>query len=206
MGVIHETEKQQILPPRAPFDFCSLSIRDQMNSKLLLLLPFALLLIPAAAFAGEASDVLSAPKSLNLTHHIIGYLSIAVTFLGYIAAMSEEVIALRKSKPMVLGSALVWFVICIYYVWHGEAKVAAVAFESNLLAYIELFLFILVSMTYLNAMEARRFRWSQDLAAKPAIQLSATVLDYRRSCLSAFYSDQRYDGGSSIGRCCGCDG
>jgi heme/copper-type cytochrome/quinol oxidase subunit 4 len=177
-----------------------------MNSKLLLLLPFALLLIPAAAFAGEASDVLSAPKSLNLTHHIIGYLSIAVTFLAYIAAMSEEVIALRKSKPMVLGSALVWFVICIYYVWHGEAKVAAVAFESNLLAYIELFLFILVSMTYLNAMEARRFRWSQDLAAKPAIQLSATVLDYRRSCLSAFYSDQRYDGGSSIGSCCGCDG
>jgi len=37
MGVTHETEKQQILPPRVPFDFCSLSIRDQMNSKLLLL-------------------------------------------------------------------------------------------------------------------------------------------------------------------------
>ena len=126
-----------------------------MNSKLLKLLNFALLLLPAAAFAGEASEVLSAPKSLNLTHHIIGYLSIAVTVLAYIAAMSEEVIELRKSKPMVLGSALVWFAICIYYALHGEAKVAAVAFESNLLAYIELFLFILVSMTYLNAMEER---------------------------------------------------
>ena len=126
-----------------------------MNSKLLKFLSFALLLLPAAAFAGEASEVLSAPKSLNLTHHIVGYLSIAVTVLAYIAAMSEEVIELRKSKPMVLGSAIVWFAICIYYALHGEAKVAAVAFESNLLAYIELFLFILVSMTYLNAMEER---------------------------------------------------
>jgi len=59
------------------------------------------LLLPAAAFAGEASEILSAPQSLSLTHHIVGYLSIAVTVLAYIAAMSEEVIALRKSKPMV---------------------------------------------------------------------------------------------------------
>ncbi|OYV16576.1 MAG: transporter, partial [Methylococcaceae bacterium NSM2-1] len=92
----------------------------------------ALLLLPAAAFAGEASEVLNTPKSLNLTHHIIGYLSIAVTVLAYVAAMSEDVIELRKSKPMVLGSAVVWFAICIYYALHGEAKVAAVAFESNL--------------------------------------------------------------------------
>ena len=126
-----------------------------MNSKLLKFLNFALLLLPAAAFAGEASEVLSASKSLNLTHHIIGYLSVAVTVLAYVAAMSEDVIELRKSKPMVLGSALVWFAICIYYALHGEAKVAAVAFESNLLAYVELLLFILVSMTYLNAMEER---------------------------------------------------
>jgi len=126
-----------------------------MNSNLLKLLTFASLLLPAAAFAGEATEVLSVPKSLNLTHHIVGYLSITVTVLAYIAAMSEEVIALRKSKPMVMGSALVWFAICIYYALHGEAKVAAVAFESNLLAYVELFLFILVSMTYLNAMEER---------------------------------------------------
>jgi Na+/H+ antiporter NhaD/arsenite permease-like protein len=125
-----------------------------MNSKSLKFLGFALLLMPVATFAEEAA-VLSAPQSLNLTRHFVGYLSIAVTVLAYIAAMSEEVIELRKSKPMVLGSALVWFAICIYYALQGEAKVAAVAFESNLLAYIELFLFILVSMTYLNAMEER---------------------------------------------------
>ena len=67
--------------------------------------------------------------------------------------MSEEMTALRKSKPMVLGSALVWFLICAYYAINGHGKTAALAFESNLLAYIELLLFILVSMTYLNTME-----------------------------------------------------
>lgn len=126
-----------------------------MDSKSVKYVGYALLLLPMAAFAGEASDILSAHQPLSLIHHVIGYLSIAVTVLAYVAAMSEDVIELRKSKPMVLGSAIVWFAICIYYALHGEAKVAAVAFESNLLAYIELFLFILVSMTYLNAMEER---------------------------------------------------
>lgn len=91
----------------------------------------------------------------NLTHHLIGYLALALTALAYITAMSEEVIALKKSKPMMLGSALVWFAICIHYAIQGDPKPAVAAFESNLLAYVELLLFILVSMTYLNAMEDR---------------------------------------------------
>lgn len=118
-----------------------------------ILLIIASLFLPSTVFAGEALGSASVP--VNLTHHIIGYLSILFTVLAYVAAMSEEVIELRKSKPMVLGAAIIWFAICIYYALNGQAKVAAVAFESNLLAYIELLLFILVSMTYLNAMEER---------------------------------------------------
>jgi Na+/H+ antiporter NhaD/arsenite permease-like protein len=118
-----------------------------------ILLIIASLFLPSTVFAGEVMGSASVP--VNLTHHIIGYLSILFTVLAYVAAMSEEVIELRKSKPMVLGAAIIWFAICIYYALNGQAKVAALAFESNLLAYIELLLFILVSMTYLNAMEER---------------------------------------------------
>lgn len=107
-------------------------------------------LFPAMCLAQENSN-----SSIDLTHHVIGYFAIFLTATAYIAAMTEDVIELRKSKPMVLGSALVWFAICIYYALHGQAKVATAAFESNLLAYIELLLFILVSMTYLNAMKER---------------------------------------------------
>jgi Na+/H+ antiporter NhaD/arsenite permease-like protein len=127
-----------------------------MNRNLLKFLALGFLFLPpGTTFASEGLEVLAPLQPLSLTNHIVGYLAIFVTVLAYIAAMSEEVLELRKSKPMVLGSSLVWFAICIYYALHGEAKVAALAFESNLLAYIELFLFILVSMTYLNAMEER---------------------------------------------------
>jgi Na+/H+ antiporter NhaD/arsenite permease-like protein len=108
-----------------------------------------LLFLPSLSFAQETLP------PLDLTHHVIGYFAIFLTVLAYIAAMTEDVIELKKSKPMVLGAALVWFSICIYYALHGQAKTAAVAFESNLLAYIELLLFILGSMTYLNTMGER---------------------------------------------------
>ncbi len=107
------------------------------------------LFLPSLSFAQEVAP------PLDLTHSIVGYCAVALTVIAYIAAMSEDVIDLKKSKPMVLSAALIWFAICIYYAMHGEAKVASLAFESNLLAYIELLLFILVSMTYLNTMKER---------------------------------------------------
>ena len=92
---------------------------------------------------------------MDLKHHFVGYIALGITALSYIAAMSEDVIELRKSKPMVLGAALIWFVICGYFALKGDSTPAIKAFETNLLAYVELLLFILVSMTYLNAMEER---------------------------------------------------
>ena len=121
-----------------------------MNLNLLFLV--VCLFFPCLSVADETKAVAS---QVNLTHHIVGYLSVALTIFAYIAAMSEDITELRKSKPMVLSAALVWFAICIYYALHGEAKTASLAFESNLLAYVELLLFILVSMTYLNTMSER---------------------------------------------------
>ncbi len=121
-----------------------------MNLNLLFLV--VCLFFPCLSVADETKAVAS---QVNLTHHIVGYLSVTLTIFAYIAAMSEDITELRKSKPMVLSAALVWFAICIYYALHGEAKTASLAFESNLLAYVELLLFILVSMTYLNTMTER---------------------------------------------------
>ncbi|MEI7795683.1 MAG: sodium:proton antiporter NhaD [Methylococcaceae bacterium] len=111
---------------------------------------FVLFFLPSLSSAQETTSI-----QLDLTHHFVGYAALVLTAIAYIAAMTEDVIELKKSKPMVLSAALVWFSICIYYALHGQAKTAALAFESNLLAYIELLLFILVSMTYLNTMSER---------------------------------------------------
>jgi Na+/H+ antiporter NhaD/arsenite permease-like protein len=91
-----------------------------------------------------------------LKHHFVGYLAVALTVLAYAIAMTEDMHQLSKAKPMVLGSALIWLAIFVYYsVEFGTAKNVAIGFQSNLTAYAELFLFITVSMTFLNAMTER---------------------------------------------------
>ena len=116
--------------------------------------PFLLILVLFFPSLGYAEEVVNSTH-FDLKHQFVGYLALVVTFIAYIGAMTEDVHLMKKSKPMILGSVLTWFAICIYYGLQGHAKVASLAFESNLLAYIELLLFILVSMTYLNTLNER---------------------------------------------------
>ena len=97
-------------------------------------------------------------RAIDLTHHWVGYFSLAVIVLAYAAAMLEDMTMLRKSKPMLFGATLVWFAIVLAYRQQGNGDVgpAVAAFKANLQAYMELLLFIMVSMTYLNAMEDMR--------------------------------------------------
>jgi Na+/H+ antiporter NhaD/arsenite permease-like protein len=93
---------------------------------------------------------------VNLKQHFIGYFALIVTVFAYIAAMTEDLHQMCKAKPMLLGSSLIWFAIFIYY-WaaYNTTEPVIPAFESNLTAYSELFLFITVSMAFLNAMTER---------------------------------------------------
>ncbi|WP_396643633.1 sodium:proton antiporter NhaD [Methylomonas sp. 2B] len=70
-------------------------------------------------------------------------------------AMTEEITELNKSKPMVLAASLIWAFIASIYVQGGMGEQAGRAFRACLESYAELFLFIMVSMAYLNAMESR---------------------------------------------------
>ena len=114
---------------------------------LLLLLAFS----PLIAWA----DVEQAAQALNLTKHWVGYLAIAIFAVAYLLAMTEEVTELNKSKPMVLAASLIWAFIAGIYVNNGMSEQAGHAFRACLEGYAELFLFIMVSMAYLNAMENR---------------------------------------------------
>jgi Na+/H+ antiporter NhaD/arsenite permease-like protein len=113
------------------------------------LLSFALL--PASSWAAEERP----PVPIDLTHHWIGYAAIAIFFIAYILAMLEESTMLRKSKPMVFAASLIWVLIASVYAAGGLEEEAGRIFRGSLEGYAELFLFILVSMTYLNALEQR---------------------------------------------------
>ncbi len=91
----------------------------------------------------------------DLTRHWVGYAAIAIFFAAYVLAMLEDSIMMRKSKPMVFAGSLIWVLIASTYASGGLGEESGHAFRAILEGYAELFLFILVSMTYLNAMEQR---------------------------------------------------
>ncbi len=112
-------------------------------------------LFPSLAMAAEEAGAVSPAQPLNLTQHWAGYLALLVFAVAYILAMTEEVTELKKSKPMVFAASLIWIFIAIFYTKAGMNEQAGIAFRTTLESYGELFLFIMVSMTYLNAMEDR---------------------------------------------------
>ena len=113
------------------------------------------LLFPSLAMAAEEVNTISQIQPLDLTQHWAGYLALIVFAVAYILAMTEEVTELKKSKPMVFAASLIWIFIAAVYVSGGMSEQAGASFRSSLEGYGELFLFIMVSMTYLNAMEDR---------------------------------------------------
>lgn len=101
-----------------------------------------------------ASSVEGAP--LDLTGNWVGYASLAIFVVAYALVMAEEFTHLRKSKPVLLASGLIWGFIAWVYTSNGFTDAAEIAVRHNILEYAELFLFLLVAMTYINAMEERR--------------------------------------------------
>ncbi|MEM7378198.1 MAG: sodium:proton antiporter NhaD, partial [Pseudomonadota bacterium] len=109
--------------------------------------------MPNAAFAaGDAS----AGQRLELTDHWVGTLCLVIFAVAYALVIGEERIHLRKSKPVILAAGAIWAAIGWVYTQHDIDHVVEAAFRHNLLEYAELMLFLLVAMTYINAMEERR--------------------------------------------------
>lgn len=112
------------------------------------LLALMLLLIsaPAAAAAG----------SLDLTTSTAGIIAIIIFTAAYVLVMGEERLHMRKSKPVLVAAGLIWIIIGWTYATNNLPSAAEQAFRHNLLEFAELMLFLLVAMTYINAMEERR--------------------------------------------------
>jgi len=105
----------------------------------------------------SVSVLAAAPSAdrIDLTSTNIGIAAIVIFILAYILVMGEEKLHMRKSKPVLVAAGIIW--ILIGFVYTGDkAPLAEEAFRHNLLEFAELMLFLLVAMTYINAMEERR--------------------------------------------------
>ena len=113
-----------------------------------------LLTLITPTFALAATQAVHEP--IDLTNSAIGFTAIAIFIFAYMLVMGEEFIHLRKSKPVMIAAGLIWGMLGYYYTQHGMPELAEHAVRHNLLEYAELMLFLLVAMTYVNAMEERQ--------------------------------------------------
>lgn len=91
----------------------------------------------------------------DLTAHWAGYAAIAIFVVAYALVVIEEFTHLRKSQPVMFAAALIWALLAIASTRLGHADAAHAAIRAYLLEYAELLLFLLVAMTYVNAMSER---------------------------------------------------
>ncbi|MDE2385381.1 MAG: sodium:proton antiporter NhaD [Alphaproteobacteria bacterium] len=91
-----------------------------------------------------------------MTFSLLSILALVTFICAYGLVMLEEVIELKKSKPVVLASGIIWLLVGILAAQNGASAEAAKAARESIMNYGELLLFLLVSITYVNVLEERR--------------------------------------------------
>ncbi|ETR71120.1 MAG: NhaD-like Na+/H+ antiporter [Candidatus Magnetoglobus multicellularis str. Araruama] len=109
------------------------------------------LLTPALAIASGGGQSIH----MEFVYSIYGYIALGLFVVAYTVVIFEEKIHLRKSKPVILVAGVIWILVALAYISIGEMEHAHHAIKHNFVEYAELFLFLLVAMTYINSMEER---------------------------------------------------
>ena len=108
-------------------------------------------LLPAIALASSASPL----PVIDLTAHWAGILSLVIFIAAYSMVIGEEVLHMRKSKPVIVAAGLIWVLVAIAFIQAGDTERAHLEIRGDLLEFVELFLFLLAAMTFINTMEER---------------------------------------------------
>jgi NhaD family Na+/H+ antiporter len=103
-----------------------------------------------------SAPAVAATGPLDLTRSPAGFIAVAIFVAAYLLVMGEEKLQLRKSKPVLVAAGIIWALIGGVYVLSGIPDAAENAFRQTLLEFSELMLFLLVAMTYVNALEERQ--------------------------------------------------
>jgi len=115
-----------------------------------------LMIILAGVLLGPQVAMAADFTNLSLTGTERGIYTVLIFIIAYGFVMAEEFTGLRKSKPVILAAGIIWGHAAILASEAGVSTEALhEAFEFNLKEYAELMLFLLVAMTYINAMAER---------------------------------------------------
>ncbi|MGZ8945774.1 MAG: sodium:proton antiporter NhaD [Methylococcaceae bacterium] len=95
-------------------------------------------------------------ENLDMTGTERGIYTVLIFIIAYGFVMTEEFTHMSKSKPVILASGIIWAHAAILAAQKGvPVEDMHAVFEHDLKEYAELMLFLLVAMTYINAMAER---------------------------------------------------
>jgi NhaD family Na+/H+ antiporter len=115
------------------------------------LLPL-LAFLPCEVFASSGSGAV-APE--NLVGSYYGFAALAIFAIAYSLVIVEDAIHMRKSKPVMIAAGVIWVLVALAYASTEHAEKVTAILNHNLLEYVQLLLFLLAAMTYINTMEER---------------------------------------------------
>jgi len=102
----------------------------------------------------------------NMTGTWQGILSLLVFIAGYTAAIMEESVGhgFKKSIPITLAAGIIWVLVALGYRDKGHSLYfVTTAARHNLTEFVEVFLFLLCAMTFINTMHRlnvfNKLRW-----------------------------------------------
>ena len=112
-----------------------------------------LLFLPTQLYAAGGEQVL---LNLEMITSPAAIFSLVVFIVAYFFVMTEEFSHLRKSKPVVLASGVIWLAVVITASKKGISQdLVNYSFRHVFLEFAELFMFLLVAMTFINTMTER---------------------------------------------------
>ncbi|PWQ99032.1 sodium:proton antiporter NhaD [Leucothrix arctica] len=110
-----------------------------------------LLATMSSAFASSSAPLI--PQ--DLTALPLSWVAVGIFVIAYTLVILEDVIHLRKSKPVIVAAGIIWVIVAIAYAGIGQTEQVDAFLGHNMLEYAYLLLFLLVAMTYINTMEER---------------------------------------------------
>ena len=117
-----------------------------------------LIFLILAFFGSSIAFAASGGELLNLKMILSGpaIFSLATFVVAYFFVMTEEFSHLRKSKPVVIASGVIWMAVAITATSNGVPyNDINFTFRHVFLEFAELFMFLLVAMTFINTMTER---------------------------------------------------
>ena len=118
----------------------------------IVLAPLLIGVVPVLALAAEAQT-----DHLTIAASPFGIIALLVFIAAYAFVVLEERLHLRKSKPVMIGAAVIWALIA----WHAaddpaiSPGFAANAFRHVFQDFAQLFFFLIVAMSFVSAMAER---------------------------------------------------